>query len=99
MPLEGYGVLKGKAIESKNGVGDRPHFQVLAVDDDLRHRIAINVKSSEAPSELLYFVDEDFDHPMIEELMVLPFGFLDLESGPGEWPSTTSGGTSSTPPK
>ncbi len=83
MPLEGYGVLKGKAIESKNGVGDSPHFQVLVVDDDLRHRIAINVKSSEAPSELLYFVDEDFNHPLIEELMVLPFGFLDLESKPG----------------
>jgi len=83
MPLEGYGVLKGKAIESKNGVGQSPHFQVLVVDKDLRHRIAINVKSSEAPSELLYYVDEDFDHPLIEELMVLPFGFLDLESKPG----------------
>ncbi len=83
MPLEGYGLLKGKAIESKNGVGDNPHFQVLVVDDELRHRIAVNVKSSVAPSELLYYVDEDFDHPMIEELMVLPFGFVDLESRPG----------------
>jgi len=83
MPLEGYGLLKGKAIESKNGVGQNPHFHVLVVDDELRHRIAVNVKSSVAPSELLYFVDEDFDHPIIEELMVLPFGFVDLESRPG----------------
>lgn len=83
MSLEGYGVLKAKAIESKNGVGESPHFQVLAVDDDLRHRIAINVKSSEPPSELLYYVDEDFSHPIVEELIALPFGFLTLEPGPG----------------
>ncbi|HPE62965.1 MAG TPA: DUF2278 family protein, partial [Methanothrix sp.] len=83
MPLEGYGVLKAKAIESKNGVGESPHFQVLAVDADLRHRIAINVKSSEPPSDLLYYVDEDFSHPIVEELAALPFGFVGLESKPG----------------
>jgi len=68
--------LKGKAIESKNGVGQNPHFHVLVVDDELRHRIAVNVKSSVAPSELLYFVDEDFDHPIIEELMVAIARFI-----------------------
>ncbi len=83
MPLKGYGLLKGKAIDSKNGVGQNPHFHVLVVDDELRHRIAVNIKSNVAPSELLYYLDEDFDHPMIEELMVLPFGFIDLESKPG----------------
>ncbi len=83
MPLIGYGLLKGKAIESKNGLGENPHFHVLVVDDDLRHRIAVNVKSSVPPSDLLYFVDEDFSHPIIEELAALPFGFIGLESRPG----------------
>jgi len=83
MPLRGYGLLKGKAIGSQNGGGENHHFHVLVVDDELRHRVAVNVTSSIPPSDLLYFVDEDFNHPIIEELIALPFGFLDLESKPG----------------
>ena len=83
MPLRNYGVLKGKAIDSRNGMGLHPHFQVLIVDDELQHRIAINVKSKATPSELLYYVDEIFDHPLIEELETLPLGFNELESKPG----------------
>ena len=83
MPLKRYGVLKGKAIDSKNVIGQNPHFQVLIVDDELRHRIAINVKSKIAPSELLYYVDEYFNHPIIDELEELSFGFHELESKPG----------------
>ena len=83
MPLANYGVLKGKAIDSRDGMGQSPHFQILIVDDDLRHRIAINVRSKVAPSELLYYVDENFDHPMITELASLPPGFHELKSLPG----------------
>ncbi|MBA1343588.1 MAG: hypothetical protein C5S52_08335 [ANME-2 cluster archaeon] len=83
MPLKNYGVLKGKAIDSREGMGASPHFQILIVDDDLRHRIAINVKSKVEPSELLYYVDENFDHPMVTELEPLPPGFHELPSEPG----------------
>ena len=83
MPLENYGVLKGKAIDSREGMGTSPHFQILIVDDDLRHRIAINVRSKVEPSELLYYVDENFDHPMVTELESLPPGFHELPSEPG----------------
>ncbi|MEA3323898.1 MAG: DUF2278 family protein [Euryarchaeota archaeon] len=83
MPLKNYGVLKGKAIDSRDGMGSSPHFQILLVDDDLRHRIAINVKSKVEPSELLYYVDENFDHPMVSELESLPSGFHELPSEPG----------------
>lgn len=83
MPLKNYGVLKGKAIDSREGMGTSPHFQILIVDDDLRHRIAINVKSKVEPSELLYYVDENFDHPMVTELESLPPGFHELPSEPG----------------
>ncbi len=83
MPLKNYGVLKGKAIDSREGMGASPHFQILIVDDDLRHRIAINVKSKVEPSELLYYVDENFDHPMVTELESLPTGFHELPSEPG----------------
>ncbi len=83
MVLKKYGVLKGKAIDSRNGEGSSPHFQILVVDDEWRHRIAVNVKSKAEPSELLYYVDEDFNHPIISDIQSLAYGFHELESKPG----------------
>jgi uncharacterized protein YukJ len=82
MPINKYGVLKGKAIDIKSGQGSSPHFQVKVSDDDL-FRIAINVKSQEEPSSVLYYTDENFSHPILEDLVGLPFGFQELESRPG----------------
>jgi len=81
MPLNGYGVLKGKAIDTRNGQGSSPHFQVKVSNDDL-FRIAINVKSQVEPSTVLYYADEDFSHPLLKDLVNLPFGFKELESKP-----------------
>ncbi len=40
MPLKNYGVLKGKAVKSMMGTGDKPHYQVLIQDDgDVYYRI------------------------------------------------------------
>lgn len=82
MPLKQYGVLKGKATDTRNGEGRNPHFQVKITDNDL-FRIAVNVKSQVEPSTLLYYVDEDFNHPILRDLVTLPFGFRELESKPG----------------
>jgi uncharacterized protein YukJ len=81
MPINGYGVLKGKAIDTKNGQGSSPHFQVKVSDDDL-FRIAVNVKSQEEPSTVLYYADEDFSHPILKDLVNLPVGFNELRSQP-----------------
>lgn len=83
MSIKSYGVLKGKAIESKNGMGSSPHFQILLSDGDLLHRIAVNVKSQMEPSALLYFVDEQFEYPITDDLTELPAGFTPLESKAG----------------
>ena len=82
MPINRYGVLKGKAIDTRNGQGSSPHFQVKVSDEDL-FRIAINVKSQEEPSTVLYYADEDFKHPILKDLVTLSFGFQELESRPG----------------
>jgi uncharacterized protein YukJ len=79
MPIDRYGVLKGKAIDSINGQGSSPHFQVKVSDDDL-FRIAINVKSQEEPSTVFYYANEGFKHPILQDLVNLSFGFHDLES-------------------
>ncbi|MCA1991411.1 MAG: DUF2278 family protein [Coleofasciculus sp. S288] len=83
MPLKNYGVLKCRAIDSKLGMGQSPHYQVRVLDNELSHRIAINVKSKLSPSELLYLVDEKFQHSITQDLIGLDFGFNELERKPG----------------
>ena len=83
MSLHRYGVLKGKAIASQQGVGASPHFQIHIVDDTHEYRIAINVKSQLAPSELLYAIVDDFQHPITELHSELPLGFTELACRPG----------------
>ena len=67
MPINNYGVLKGKAKDAREGLGKSPHFQVK-VSDHEKSRIAVNVKSQVEPSTLLYYVDENFDHPILKYL-------------------------------
>jgi uncharacterized protein YukJ len=83
MALKNYGVLKGKAIERKLGEGQTPHFQVLLDVNKVKHRIAINVKSKLSPSELLYFIDDNFTHPIIKNLVNLDNSFHHIERKPG----------------
>ena len=66
MPLKGYGVLRGKAIDRRReGSSDTPHFQIgVAGGAGVDFRIAVNVKSQSAPSELLYLLEDDFQHPV-----------------------------------
>ena len=83
MALHSYGVLKGKAIEVRLGAGQSPHYQVRLVDDTTDYRIAINVKSQLAPSELEFIVLERFQHPITGLVEGLGLGFTPLQSGPG----------------
>ncbi len=83
MPLEKYGVLKGGAIARRLGFGKSPHYQIHVIDETTDYRISINVKSKIAPSELLYLVDEQFQHPILDELQALKTGFTPLTSEPG----------------
>ena len=49
----------------REGSRDSPHYQVHVVDDaGTDYRIAVNVLSQLAPSELLYLVDDDCPHPV-----------------------------------
>ncbi len=83
MPIAGYGVLKCRAVDSKPGTESNPHYQVLVSDGELKYRIAVNVKSQESPSELLYFLNDNFQHPITEGLIALGNGFNKLDSKPG----------------
>lgn len=84
MALKQYGVLKGKAINKIIGQGSSPHYEVHLIDDTTDYRIAVNVKSNLAPSELLYLVIDDFQHPILDNLGHLDMGFTPLESAPNK---------------
>jgi uncharacterized protein YukJ len=83
MPLKKYGVLKGSAVDRRLGAGQSPHYQVRLVAGGADYRIAINVQSKLAPSELEYLVDEQFRHPIIEALPSLAPGFTAIPRGSG----------------
>lgn len=84
MPLKKYGVLKGKAIGAERETEARsPHYQVHIEAGDVQYRIAVNVKSQLSPSELLFLVDDNFQHSITTSLLDLPIGFTGLRSQPG----------------
>ncbi len=82
MALKNYGILKGRPIQSRLGAGSSPHYQIHVVDDNDDYRIAVNVKSKLAPSELLYLIDENFSHPILQEIKTLNDGFTEIDSKP-----------------
>jgi uncharacterized protein YukJ len=77
MPLNQYGVLAGRAADARREDGDdTPHYQILLVDSDATSwRLAVNVESSQAPSELLYLVEDDLHHPVTDVLAALSSGW------------------------
>jgi uncharacterized protein YukJ len=85
MSLTTYGVLKCRALERKidPDTDPSPHYQVLVSDGQQKHRIAINVKSQESPSDLLYLVNDAFQHPILNQLVNLGQGFHPLQRQPG----------------
>ena len=83
MSLKAYGVLKGRAIARRLGSGSSPHYQIHIVDEvGINYRIAINVKSQMAPSELMYHIKQHFIHSITDTIVVLPSGFSPLASAP-----------------
>ena len=98
MPLNGYGVWRGRPIERRReGSSDTPHFQIRVVDGGgVDFRIAVNVKSQSAPSDLVYLVEDDFRHPITTPLEALASGWHDLPSRPATSTWTTCAATCST---
>lgn len=83
MALKNYGVLKGRPISRRLGAGSSPHFQIRVVDEaGTDYRVAVNVKSRLAPSELMYHIKSHFVHPLTTMVSALPSGFNTLDREP-----------------
>ena len=84
MPLNNYGVLKGRAVAAKREQDTQsPHYQIHIGANNEHYRIAVNVMSVKSPSQLLFIVDDSFEHPITNGLPGLPDGFTALQSKPG----------------
>ncbi|MFD3456135.1 DUF2278 family protein [Streptomyces sp. NPDC058691] len=85
MPLKSYGVLVARATGvRREGASDTPHYQIHLTDEGGTHyRAAVNVRSQEEPSELLYLVEDDLRHPVTALLDGLEGGWNTLPAGPG----------------
>jgi uncharacterized protein YukJ len=85
MPLKSYGVLAGRVVDRRREDSkNTPHFQIQLADDaGIHYRIAVNVQSQQAPSELLYTAIEDFRHPLTGLLPEVGAGWTPLPSQPG----------------
>jgi uncharacterized protein YukJ len=83
MPLNAYGVLRGKVIDGKREDDpNSPHYQLHLLSSGDHFRVAVNVKSQETPSELLFLVNETFQHPILPRLVDFQAGFTPLASNP-----------------
>jgi uncharacterized protein YukJ len=83
MPLKNYGVLKGRPVDRRLGSGQNPHFQIKVVDATTDYRIAVNVASQLAPSEVEYLIESNFAHPFLPQLEALAVGWHPLSPKPG----------------
>ena len=84
MPLKNYGVLAGRVRDARRESDQNtPHYQIEVDGAGVRFRVAVNVLSQLAPSELLFLADENFDHPLLQSLTGLPDGFTALDRAPG----------------
>ncbi len=85
MALKEYGLLKGIVVGKRKATAKSPHYQIrVLTDNGIEYRIAVNVKSKKHPSEVTYFIDDDFHHEIIEKIKNANFdpGFYEIENKP-----------------
>jgi uncharacterized protein YukJ len=87
MSLPNYGVLVGTAIgklnspeaKRKNPQGS-PHYQILVISNNILNRVAVNVKSDQAPSNLYFYFSDNLVHPLLDGIKNFPVGFTLLNN-------------------
>lgn len=83
MAIANYGLFKGRAISRRLATGSSPHYQIHLVNEEGDHfRVAINVLSQTAPSEVMFYVKPFFVHPLTDIVKPMPSGFSLLASVP-----------------
>ena len=89
MPVPDYGALVGTIIDKldspaavQKNPGSSPHYQILVEANNIKYRIAVNVKSDQQPSDLQFLLKDNYNHPVLTYLKNLPVGFTPLAPQP-----------------
>lgn len=83
MPLKSYAVLKCRPLESLAGSNQSPHYQMHVIDEnEVHYRIAVNIRSQTTPPDLLYYSNDNFQHPITIKMTALNWGLTLLPSEP-----------------
>jgi uncharacterized protein YukJ len=83
LPIENYGVVKGRAVtRALDRNRHRPHYHLLVETGDAEFHVAVNVRSAVEGAELLYWIDEDLQHPATDLWEQFPSGFTPLDHEP-----------------
>jgi uncharacterized protein YukJ len=82
--LRNYGALRGRPVAARTErVDDQPHYQIHVVARGGRsYRVAVNVQGADR-SALLFFANEDFQHPLTSRLESLASGYSTLQRAAG----------------
>ncbi|ESQ88979.1 hypothetical protein ABAC460_14455 [Asticcacaulis sp. AC460] len=87
MGFKNYGVLKGRIIgyNAERAPRRSPHLHMSLDAQGRIFRAAVNVKSSEGPSEVVYLAVSDYMHPQLAHYPQLTTGLtrLDCRAGSG----------------
>lgn len=92
MPIDNYGVWVARPVrvsaERAEQDPDTPHIHLFYDDGsggnfDNARRASINVKSGSELSELVFWLVQDFQHPIVDELRGLAMGFQGIPSQAG----------------
>lgn len=78
--------MTGRVVDRRaETTGKSPHYQILLSGGSEQFRVAVNTRSGTSrdhQSELLYFADDDFRHPMTDRLAAVSDGPVHIASHP-----------------
>jgi len=85
MPIQNYGVVQGKVFDRILATTKDEHYQILLNRGNNPHRVAVNTQSTTPPSQVLFFSNLNFQHPITDAILqlALPLGYTPLPSKPG----------------
>ncbi len=80
MSMKNYGVLKGRVYDRKLATPQAEHYQLLVNRGGKPHRVAINTLSQTAPTLVLFYLNDNFHHPITDAILAakLPIGYTEL---------------------
>jgi uncharacterized protein YukJ len=89
MPVADYGVLVGTPTDKLDSVAalkkvpeGSPHYEILLDANGVKYRIAVNVRSDLNPPDLQFYLDDNYQHPILDAIKALPTGFTLLPPKP-----------------